>query len=868
LPLIGHLRLKTRPALPALILAGSLVAAAGAWAVIRHAQLAHARDRFAVAMAESSDRLESRLVQCENLIRGVRGLAQTGGAMDRGKFKAYLRGMESETRYPGLRGVSYLVPAPAGERDRLLALLRAEQAQPGLQVHPGWGFPGDSLVLYAEPEASNARVLGFNSASSPVQLASVLAARDSGTVEASPPMTVAQEPQGGPGLILRVAVYRDREVPRGLEARRAGYAGCVNAVFLVRDLAAAAFLRAGADGLRLGLVDLRGPGRPFMEGGGERPVQVWNALAPSALAGSRELRFGGGGWRLEYQAGSTFFLPGEAMLPWLGGLSCLVFGALLASLVGAMGRTRARAQELALRMTERSRRSEARLRAILRVVPDILLVYDLEGSYLEVLNQDVTRLAAPPEELLGRKVAETLPAEVAGRVLATLRRALLEQREQSLDYSLRTPKGLLRFEARAIPMDPDFGDRPCVLWAARDVTERELQAEAMGQSQKLESLGVLAGGIAHDFNNLLTAIQGHVCLGRLALEDGSDPAPSLDHAEASIGLAADLARQLLAYSGRASLAIQSLDLNVLLRSMATLLGVSRSKLVDLEVDLEPGLPCILADRVQIQQVVMNLVTNASEAIGDRPGRVRLATSLSRLGQDALDQRMSGQALLPGPFVTLVLQDDGEGMTEAVLARIFDPFFTTKEAGHGLGLSAIRGILTTHHAGIEVRSRPGAGTTVTLHFPAVAGPAATIPAASAPGPASQAGAGTLLLAEDEPVIRELSTQMAERLGFRVLAAGDGEQAWQLFQAHQDEITVVMLDLTMPRRSGGEVYGLIRTLGPDLPILLCSGYSRQAVPEPRSPDEPRGFLQKPFTFAQLDAALRDLTGRQIPGPSISA
>jgi len=851
-------RFRARLTLPSLILAGCALAAWATWALLRHAQVAHARVRFAVAQAESSERLELSLIQCENLIRGVRALAQTSGGMDRLKFQAYLRGMESDVRYPGLLGVSFLVPAPTREQDRLLAGLRAEQGRPELQVHPGWGFPDDSLVLFAEPDATNARVLGFNSASSPVQLASILAARDSGTAQASPPMPVAQSPEGGPGMVLRLASYRQREVPPSLEQRRAAYAGCVNAVFLVRELAAAAFVRAGADGIRLRLTDLRQPGQAFMEGGATRPARAWHRLAPGGFTGVRELDFGGAGWRLDYQAGSSFFLPAEAALPWLGGGSCLVFGLLLASLVQSMGRTRTRAQELARRLTERSRHVEARLRAILRVVPDVLLVYDWQGRYLEILNQDTSRLTAPPEAILGRTVAEVMPPEVAGRVQQTLRRALGEQREQSLDYGLQTPRGFLRFEARAIPMDADFAERPCVLWVARDVTEREAQSAAVGQSQKLESLGVLAGGIAHDFNNLLTAIQGHLDLVRLAVQEAQDPAGHLDHAEASIGLAADLARQLLAYSGRASFAIQPLDLNVLLRGMATLLGVSRSKLVSLEVDLEPGLPSILADRVQVQQVVMNLVTNASEAIGERPGRVRLATALSRLDQDALDQRLPGQALQPGSFVTLILQDDGNGMSEAVLARIFDPFFTTKAAGHGLGLSAIRGILTSHHAGIEVASQVGAGTTVTLHFPAVPAPAAAPPGAGEPGPARAPMTGTLLLAEDEPVIRELSSLMAGRLGFEVLAAGDGEEAWQLFQANQARIRVVVLDLTMPRRSGGEVYGLIRSLDPQVPILLCSGYSREAVPEPRSPDEPRGFLQKPFSYAQLGAALRELLG----------
>jgi len=436
---------------------------------------------------------------------------------------------------------------------------------------------------------------------------------------------------------------------------------------------------------------------------------------------------------------------------------------------------------------------------------------------------------------------------------------LREQREHSVDYSLNTPRGLLRFEARAIPMEPDFDPSPSVLWAARDITERENQEAALRQSQKLESLGLLAGGIAHDFNNLLTAILGHVSLGRLALEEGRDPARHLDHMEGSIRLAADLARRLLAYSGRTSPEVQSLDLNALVRDMSALLGVSHSKLVRLEVDLEPDLPPVQGDQVQVQQVILNLVTNAGEAIGERPGRVRLRTRLSRLDSGLLDQRMPAQDLAPGTFVTLAVEDDGCGMTEEVLARIFDPFFTTKNAGRGLGLSALRGILRTHHAGFEIASRVGQGTTVTLHFPAEEDPApAPVVDAGAAG-ARSAAWGTLLLAEDEPTIRDLAAQMVERIGFQPLPAEDGEAAWTLFQAHREAIRAVLLDLTMPRRSGAEVYALIRALDPGLPILLCSGYSREAVPDAQGPDEPRGFLQKPFSFAQLEAALLELMAR---------
>jgi len=848
-----------RPGLAAGILVVGLLAATGCWVAIRAAQVARARARFDAAVAETREGLALRLRQGEDLIRGVRGMAQVSGGMDQARFSAFLHSMENLTRYPGLLGVSYLVPAPPASRDRLLATLRAEHGLPGLQVYPGWGYPGDALVLYVEPHGSSARALGFNPASSPVQRESLAAARDTGTAEASGPVTVAQAPQGGPGLILRLATYQGPTVPATLEGRRAAFSGCINAVFLIRELAAASFARVGQDGIRLGLTDLRESAVPFMEGGADRPAHAWNLLAPRGFSAAQEMEFGGRAWRLDFRTHSSFFLPMEAALPWMGAAVCLVIGSLLAGLLHSSTRTRTLAEDLAQRMTEKSRRNEARLQAILRVMPDVLLVYDQDGRYLEVLTQERSRLWASPDRMLGRTADEVLPPATAALVLGTVRAVLRDRREHSVDYAMQTPRGNLRFEARVIPMEEEFDERPCVLWAARDTTERDGQEAALRQSQKMESLGLLAGGIAHDFNNLLTAIQGHLSLGRMAVADARDPAPHLDHMERSIQLAADLARRLLAYSGRTALTVEALDLNALVRDMVTLLGVSHSKLVALEVDLEPGSAPFLGDRAQIQQLIMNLVTNASEAIGERPGRVGLRTRLNRLDAARLDQRMPSQNLAPGLFVTLEVEDDGGGMPEEVLARIFDPFFTTKQAGRGLGLSAIRGILRTHHAGIEIASTMGEGTTIAMHFPAMEAPAAPLQELPAARPEPLPWSGTLLLAEDEPVIRELSGEMAERLGFQVLAAEDGAVAWALFQERREEIRVAVLDLTMPRLGGGEVYARIRRESPRLPILLCSGYSREAVPEAADPSEPRGFLQKPFTFAQFKAALGEVLAK---------
>jgi len=629
----------------------------------------------------------------------------------------------------------------------------------------------------------------------------------------------------------------------------------------LQDLAAGASARAAEDGLLLHLSDItdRANPVPFVEGGALAPVFWWHLMGSTPPETRRKIQVGGRIWELRFSAGQGFFHHGEAMLPWIFSLGALLVSVLLAALVRSISLMEHRARTLAGQMTEELKRSESRLRAIARIIPDLILVLDSEGRLLEFLTYDESRSMTAPDRLLGRKLEDVLSENLAALGLASIHRALAEHHVQSLEYSLETKKGLLCFEARIAPMDVDIDGRPCVVWVARDVTERRTQEEALRQTQKLESLGVLAGGIAHDFNNLLTAIRGHLSLGILAVEDSKSPLHHMERMDASIQRAADLARQLLAYSGRGAFKVETVDLNVLVGEMNELLGVSISKKVRLDVALHHPLPPIQGDRVQLQQVVMNLVTNASEAIGDLPGRVELVTGVMRIEADAIEQRMPGQGLLAGTFLTLLVRDDGCGMTPEVLSRIFDPFFTTKPSGRGLGLSAMRGILQAHQAGVEIHSQPGQGTTIQLFFPAAeeAFLPSRIPVVEPRG--IPTFTGTILLAEDEKSIRETSRMMAEELGFRVIEAEDGVEAWTLFQAHREELCLVILDLTMPRRGGAEVYKSIRNELARMPVMLCSGYSREALPVQVDPMEPRLFLQKPFSFREFESAITELLSR---------
>ncbi len=849
-----------RPRLAGWILLLGFLVTVIASLVARATQVSRARARFEAASFEARGRLESRLRDGEDLLLGIRGFAQAQEDLDRRRFKIYLDALDLGHRYPGLLGASYGVPVPEAGREAVLERLRGEHGQPSLEVRPGWGFELDAIVLFAEPEADNLKVLGFNSGSSAEQRNSLLAARDTGLLQASPAMRIAQAPEAGLGLVLRLAVYRGGGVPPTLEERRSAFSGYVNCAFLLRELADDSLVRLARDEVRVRLTDQTDPAAPntFLEAGGDRARRWWHRFGPGPLRKLEILEVDGRQWAMELQTGPAFFQVGEVAFPWLIFLLGVQTTLLLAALVRSISLTGQRARRLAQEMTAELHRSESRLQAITRVMPDAILVLDADGRYVEILTSDDAQLAAPPSQLLGRKVDDCLEPELVAEVHRTIHQALAERQIQSLEYALDTGKGRLYFEARVAPMDVEIEAKPCVIWVARDVTERHAQEEALLQTQKLESLGLLAGGIAHDFNNLLAVIQGHLNMAQLEVEEQGDPSEHFVRMNTSIRRAADLARQLLAYSGRGSFQVERVDLNILVGEMAELLGISRSKKVELEIHLCPELPPIHGDRVQLQQVVMNLVMNASEAFDGRAGVVELATGVDRLDASSIGQRFVGENLRPGDYVTLRVQDQGCGMEPEVLARIFDPFFTTKPMGRGLGLSAMRGILRAHGAGIEIHSQPGKGTRVKLYFPVSPTEGPEPEPVETPAAGDRGLSGTILLAEDETILREIVREMIERLGFSVVEAADGEEAWEHFCREPSRFRAVVLDLTMPRRGGLEVYAMIRGEAPALPIVLCSGYSRDEIPEPRDSHEPRAFLQKPFTFRQFEAALREVLG----------
>ena len=373
----------------------------------------------------------------------------------------------------------------------------------------------------------------------------------------------------------------------------------------------------------------------------------------------------------------------------------------------------------------------------------------------------------------------------------------------------------------------------------------------MLRAQKLESLEVLAGGIAHDFNNLLVGVLGNASLALLDLPDDAPAHAPVVDIERAAQRASDLTRQMLAYSGRGQFVVEPVDISELVAEMGSLLRTVLSKQAILDFSLDSTLPRVEADATQIRQVVMNLITNASDAVGESGGHIRVRTGRQRLTTAAAELSYLGDPVPPGDYVFVEVEDTGEGMTDATLARIFEPFFTTKFTGRGLGLAATLGIVRGHRGGIRIQSTPGHGSTFRVLLPITAVADALTPSSAMPVRGDALGA--VLVIDDDETVRAVARRLLERRGFRVVVATDGLDGVEKFREATHHFSLVLLDLTMPKMGGAAAMAELRKLDPEVRVLLTSGYREREVTAHFVGMEPAGFVQKPFRAEELYAAV---------------
>jgi len=382
----------------------------------------------------------------------------------------------------------------------------------------------------------------------------------------------------------------------------------------------------------------------------------------------------------------------------------------------------------------------------------------------------------------------------------------------------------------------------------------EETSKAQFEAQKLESLGVLAGGIAHDFNNLLTSIVGNASIVKLDIPKNHPLREPITEIATASKRAKELISQLLAYSGRGTVEVTRINLNRLVQEMAHLLQTVISKKATLQLELTDQLCVIEADASQTRQVVMNLITNASDALGDKGGTILLRSEVVHPSRETLSQTAFGAELPIGKYIQLEVSDNGAGMSEETLERIFEPFFTTKDIGRGLGLAALIGIVKRHGGTLSVQSEVGLGTTFRILFPLadyLDGDEDLHTEDTTSGIGFVKGLGMVLLVEDEEMVRQVTARMLTKLGYQVVVAGNGQEACERLEAMADDIAVVIMDVDMPVMSGIEAMERMMEINPETKVILASGYTDAS---PASlPHTPLAFLPKPFTIRELTRAL---------------
>ncbi len=516
---------------------------------------------------------------------------------------------------------------------------------------------------------------------------------------------------------------------------------------------------------------------------------------------------------------------------------------------------------------ERLRESEERFRTMADTAPVMIWVADPDKhcTYFNKCCLDFTGQSL--EEKIGEGWIAGLHPDDREWFLATYSDAFDAGRAFQVPFRLRRADGEYRWAlTTGVPRYTPAGVFAGYIGSCVDITElRRAQDQALA-TQKLESVGVLAGGIAHDFNNLLGGILAEAELAAMELKHGESPLGGIERIRVAAMRGAEIVRELMIYSGhdKGDPAVP-VDLSRLVEEILELLKVSISKHAVLEFDLDPRLAPVLGRASQIRQIVMNLVINASEAIGGKDGVIKVSTSRTSPPPEVI----ANNSRLSGDYLTLAVSDTGTGISTELQTKIFDPFFTTKFDGRGLGLAVVQGIVRDHGGAVNLVSAPGEGTRFEIFLPCVDGTATSVhpnsTAVSVKGRRSRVG--TVLVVEDEAQLRLAVSKMLRKKGFAVIEASDGSSALERVRAHTDEIDIILLDITLPGISSREVFDEARRLRPGLKIILTSAYSRETVDASFAGLQFESFVRKPFQLAELIRLLQGALSTPAPQEALS-
>lgn len=882
-----------RPTIVGAVVATGLLLSWLGWLFVSGAETrrieADFQKRAAVQMRLARERLQLH----EELVRGLRAYVENSADVQRAEFAAYVKVLLE--RLPASRAFQWAGRVPHERRAALEAEMRISgpadfrlwerdvAGQLGTPAIVARVRPEYWPILWVEPLAGNEPSLGFDLHESVVTRPMLDRARAEKRLMLSPQVRLirTRETDRGAGIIFIEPVFRSGDPSAAPED---GFFGFIQAIFSVDRLLAQVHTEAPDDALDLAYYDdsaqfehlrllyARIDGREYSGSGdaAPRPLDAPPSLQDRADATGENFRIGGRDWRIVITPNARWLARQRTLVPWfvLGGeLALTLFAALF---VHALLSRTARTEQTVAQRTVELVESRRQLAGLLADMPGAAYRCAPQVPYpVHFVSEGVQELTGyPARDFVGgeRKWAELMHAEDVAECARRIDAAVERQESFELEYRLLHRDGHVRHvweRGHAVYREdgtPQFLEGLVVDITARKAAEaraREFDRQLL-ETQKLESLGVLAGGIAHDFNNLLTSVLGNAALAKLQLPANAPIKPQLEQIENASRRAADLCAQMLAYAGRGTLAPSRLDVSALVRDTVALLEVSIGKGTRLHLHLPVQLPAVQADATQLRQIVMNLVINASEAIGDRAGAITISTFMQTATSAELQRAVQHPELPGGAYVGLEVRDNGSGIPPETLARMFEPFFTTKFSGRGLGLSAVLGIVRSHRGALFVESELGAGSSFRLLLPAVAGEVSPGLAIGASGTATSGPlpklTGAILIVDDEPAVREMGAMALRHAGLEVLEAADGFEALNLCREHPEKIDLVLLDLTMPNLSGEETLRRLRMQGARQKVILMSGYSANEAARRCQQLGAVAFLQKPFELAVLIAELK--------------
>ncbi len=805
--------------------------------------------------------IEQRVSGCSDLLRsGGAALAVSAPELGREAWRNYASAIDLTHRYAGVGGLGVVYPVRPGESQALVSRLRAE-GDPGFAVRSPEGRSPDPaqegrVLTYYEPPGAGPSAIGLDLYTDAVRRTAQDQARDTGEPRITERVAALPEARGLPGLVLYVPIYRGGVHPSSVAERREALRLWVEAPVVTQPFIRGA-LGGRSEELRLYMFDeghLDVEHLVFANEDVGASLPEFSRVTVLDMAGKR-LTLGWARW-------PGFALRNRSPLIWLA-MSFILGTVLLAGWVLTLEGFRERAQSLVDERTAELRKSEALLLHTGEMAKVGGWELDLATNALSWTLETYRISEIDPAETphMERWIGLFAP-EARGVIAAALRAAKESGIPYTLELPLFTAKGQhiwVRIKGYSVMQD---GRAVKLQGSIQDVTERRKSEEErdkfeknLQETQKLESLGVLAGGIAHDFNNILTGVLGNASLASIELPSDSPAQSYLEAIRQGAVRAADLCKQMLAYSGKGRFVVRQISLNRLIEETTHLVQLSISKKAALFFNLMPELPLIEADDTQIRQVIMNLVINASEALGDAGGAITVTTGVTRVDREYLRGAVHSPELPAGSYVHLEVSDTGCGMSPETQAKIFDPFFTTKFTGRGLGLSAVLGIVGGHKGALRMYSELGRGTTFKIVFP-VAAKAAEPPPKTAGAEAAYRDRGSVLVVDDEEVVRKTASQMLQKMGFDVVAAQDGLQALRIFKADPAKFALVLMDLTMPRLDGEQTYAELRRVVPDVRVVLMSGFNEQDAVARFTGRGLANFVQKPFDFQGLSQIVRSV------------